>query len=235
MHALGLERDRPAARERLEAEPALGDAAAASAGRSTRPFSQCASTTMPSAAASCMTAKRDVVVGHDAELDVGQPQLDAADARARRRRAGRPGGTPRGSQITAWKARSMCDSGSSSASVRRAASAGRSPGSGVDEGERRRRPAAAAPSGCRRGRRRRCGCARRPPRAGRGSPTRRSTSAPAAVDLPDRGDHAVARPARPPGAEPSGPTTVPPTIAVATLLPTARSGRHGAAPSSRRV
>ena len=82
VHALRLELDGPAGGERLDAEPALRDAlprqevdrAAVLAVRERDD---------PELGGLLHHRERHVVVGHDPELDVGQPQLDAPDAERR--------------------------------------------------------------------------------------------------------------------------------------------------------
>ena len=78
MHALGLEGDRSAAWQRVEAEPALGDELPReqvdrAAVLAVRQHDH------PECRRLLHHGQRDVVVGHDPELDVGQPELDAAD------------------------------------------------------------------------------------------------------------------------------------------------------------
>ena len=125
--ALGLERDRPAARKRGEPEPALGDEL---------PREQVDRTAVLAVREHDHAQRRgllhhgerDVVVGHDAELDVGEPELDAPDPHLRDvaqiARA-------IGERLPDHRVEGEVDerSGSSSASVRRAASTGRSPAS----------------------------------------------------------------------------------------------------------
>ena len=77
--ALGLERDRPAARERVEAEPALRHQAPRE--KVDRPAVLAVGEDDHAELGGLLQdGQRDVVLGHDAELDVGEPELDAADA-----------------------------------------------------------------------------------------------------------------------------------------------------------
>ena len=82
VHALGLECDRPAARERVEAEPALRDELPRE--QVDRPAVLAVRQhDHPERRGLLHHRQRHVVVGHDPELDVGEPQLDAADPQLR--------------------------------------------------------------------------------------------------------------------------------------------------------
>ena len=228
--ALGLERDRAAARQRREAELAGGD--------------EFPRQRIDHAAVLAMRqhdhAERrrllhdregDVVVGHDPELDVGQPQLDAADSQLGRLAhvAGAVG--PRlpdhgvQSDIDARLGKLVGDGPPGRL--------GRSlAGLGVDEGKGRRRPAAQGRAGVRRDRaedvRVDVDAAGEHEAAGR---VHDLGAGP--IDLPDRGDHAVAdqhvagrRPLR---------AHQRPAHDRRVTAHTVPSGRQGAAASNRRV
>ena len=233
VHALGLELDRPAGGERLDAEPALGDAL---------PCEQVDRTAVlavgerhdPELGGLLHDPKRDVVVGHDPELDVGQPQLDAADSEGR--------GV--GEVARAVRLRLPDDGVEGEVDVRLGHLVGeRPPGRlrGPLPGSASTNASAVVvpPHSAERV------SSRTPPKGwvwtstapGR---TRQPEASITSARRRDRRSRPRSRPrprrARPRAPSPSGPTTVPPTIAVAMAgYPTARSGRHGAAPSSRRV